>query len=66
MNKKDTGNLEQDLKALMLKHNVYIAFTCADSSDTHGLISDKIAIRDRETDENIIESDGWHLYPSDL
>ena len=66
MNKKDIQSLEQDLKALMLQYNVYIAFTCADSSDTYGLINDKIVIRDRETDENIIESDGWHLYPSDL
>jgi hypothetical protein len=66
MTTKDIRNLEKELKAIMLKYNVYIAFTCADSSDTHGLINDRIVIRERNTDKNIIESDGWHLYPSDL
>jgi hypothetical protein len=66
MTTKDIRNLEKELKALMLKYNVYIAFTCVDSSDTHGLVNDRIVIRERNTDNNIIESDGWHLYPSDL
>lgn len=66
MNRQDIRNLERELKAIMLKYNVYIAFSCDDCSDTYGLVNDRIVIRERATDENIIESDGWHLTPSDL
>ena len=37
-------DFKKELKALLEKYNARIEFTCADSSDLHGVYSEKIVV----------------------
>lgn len=63
--KPNVKELKRDLAAVLRKHNVYIAFTCADGSDTHGLSNAYIAICARSGDRELVRA-GWTLSAYDL
>ncbi|MBO3273101.1 hypothetical protein [Hymenobacter defluvii] len=59
--------LRADLKAVLAKYNVAIAFTCSDSSDTHGLYNARLVIQDATTEAIVHDTDNdWQIRAIDL
>lgn len=57
---------KQELAQLLIKYDVSIAFTCGECCDTQGFYDDHIVIQEKESRQNIVETDGWWLLASDL
>ncbi len=56
----------KEFRALLEKHNVYIAFSVGASSDCHGLYDERLEIIDEGTRETIYKVDGWTLSNTDI
>lgn len=66
MTEKRIKEFKQELAQLLNKYDVYIAFTCGEYCDLHGLYDDQVVIQDNKTGENIVEAGGWWLSAKDL
>ena len=59
-------NFTNELKALLKKYDVGIAFSVDSCSDTHGLCDEKIVVYPNKGGKNIIEVDGYCMDSSDI
>jgi hypothetical protein len=57
---------QDDLKALLKKHNATIAWQCADCSDTHGIYDEEMVIEDNEFGTKLFEVSGSTISVRDL
>jgi hypothetical protein len=56
----------KEFKALLEKHNVYIAFGVGSGSDCHGLYDERLEIIDEESSKTFYQVDGWTLSNTDI
>jgi hypothetical protein len=56
----------QKLKQLLSEYNMNIRFDCADNSDTHGLINDRIIIENDKTRKSIFKSNDWYITANNI
>lgn len=66
MTDSDIKDLKKDLLQLFMKYNISIGFSCGEYSDIYGLYDDHIVIRNNDSRENVLETDGWWLNASYL
>lgn len=66
MDNNKANKFKEELSNLLAKYNVRIAFTCSESSDTHGLHNDTLVIIDRTTGNEIFNAEGWTITSNSL